>query len=61
MLPPFLAKGNAASVADYIEAIEYVINIAGEDSVGIGTDFTQDLERACSDPCWVDCSTKQSG
>jgi membrane dipeptidase len=49
MFPPFLAKGNAASVADYIEAIEYVINIAGEDSVGIGTDFTQDQDRAFFD------------
>jgi len=28
-------------VDDYIEAIEYVINIAGEDCIGIGTDFTQ--------------------
>ena len=41
MFPAFLRRGSAATVDDYIEAIEYVTNIAGEDSVGIGTDFTQ--------------------
>lgn len=45
MFPPFLAKGNASTVADYVEAIEYVIDIAGEDNVGIGTDFTQDHDQ----------------
>src|SRR5215471_1047684 len=42
MFPPFLARGNDATVNDYIAAIGYVIRIAGEDNVGIGTDFTQD-------------------
>lgn len=41
MFPPFLKKGKDATVGDYVEAIDYVINIAGEDCVGIGTDFTQ--------------------
>jgi len=41
MFPPFLAKGNDANVDDYIAAIDYVVRIAGEDNVGIGTDFTQ--------------------
>ncbi|TMV83849.1 membrane dipeptidase [Thioclava sp. BHET1] len=41
MFPPFLAKGPKADVADYVAAMDYVINIAGEDAVGIGTDFTQ--------------------
>jgi len=41
MFPPFLKRGPDATVDDYIEAIDYVIDIAGEDSVGIGTDFTQ--------------------
>jgi membrane dipeptidase len=40
--PPFLPKGADTSVDDCVDAIEYIINIAGEDSVGIGTDFTQD-------------------
>jgi membrane dipeptidase len=41
MFSPFLAKGPGASVDDYVAAIDHVINIVGEDCVGIGTDFTQ--------------------
>ncbi len=41
MFPPFLRRGAEADLSDYLEAIDYVINIAGEDAVGIGTDFTQ--------------------
>lgn len=41
MFPPFLKNGARSDVADYVEAIEYVINLVGEDIVGIGTDFTQ--------------------
>jgi len=40
--PPFLARGNEATVGDIIEALEYVIDLVGEECVGIGTDFTQD-------------------
>jgi membrane dipeptidase len=38
---PFLRNGPLSTLADYLEAIEYVIQIVGEDRVGIGTDFTQ--------------------
>lgn len=41
MFTPFLKRGTDSTVDDYVEAIDYVINIAGEDRVGIGTDFTQ--------------------
>ncbi len=41
MFPTFLERGVNATVDDYVEAIDYVINIVGEDVVGIGTDFTQ--------------------
>jgi len=41
MFPPFLKRGIESTVDDYIEAIDYVINVIGEDTVGIGTDFTQ--------------------
>jgi membrane dipeptidase len=46
MFPPFLARGNNSTVEDYVAALDYVICIAGEDSVGIGTDFTQDQDDA---------------
>nr|WP_298377438.1 dipeptidase [uncultured Halomonas sp.] len=41
MFTPFLRAGVDATIDDYVEAIEYVMNIVGEDAIGIGTDFTQ--------------------
>jgi membrane dipeptidase len=41
MFPPFLKRGAKATIEDIVEAIEHVVRIAGEDHVGIGTDFTQ--------------------
>jgi membrane dipeptidase len=49
MFSPFLAKGNDASIEDYVAAIDYVVGIAGEEGVGIGTDFTQDQDGAFFD------------
>jgi membrane dipeptidase len=34
-------SGFDARIPDYIEAIDCIINIADEDAVGIGRDFTQ--------------------
>ena len=45
MFPPFLKRGTNSTVDDYVEAMEYVINIAGEDAVGYGTDFTQGYDE----------------
>ncbi|NNC23862.1 membrane dipeptidase [Salinisphaera sp. USBA-960] len=41
LFPPFLKHGPDSTVDDYIEAIDYVIDICGEQNVGIGTDFTE--------------------
>lgn len=38
-LPWFLAAGNNATVEDYVDTIEHVVDVAGEDHVAIGTDF----------------------
>lgn len=46
MFPPFLEKGGNADISDYVAAMDYVINIIGEDAVGIGTDFTQGYGEA---------------
>lgn len=51
MFPPFLRKGIESTVDDYVEAIEYVVNVAGEDAVGIGTDFTQGYDKGFFD--WI--------
>ena len=44
--PPFLAAGENATLDDGVAAMEHVINVAGEASVGIGTDFTQGQDAA---------------
>ena len=51
MFPPFLKRGIDSTVDDYVEAISYVINIVGEDCVGVGTDFTQGYDREFFD--WI--------
>ncbi|RJL08220.1 dipeptidase [Paracoccus siganidrum] len=51
MFTPFLARGTDATVDDYVEAIDYVINICGEDRVGYGTDFTQGHDQRFFD--WI--------
>jgi len=44
--PPFLPWGDDTTVDHCVEVFEYVINVVGEDAVGIGTDFTQDQDLA---------------
>ncbi|MCY3703273.1 MAG: dipeptidase [Rhodospirillales bacterium] len=43
---PFLPWGDETTVDQCVEVFEYVIDVAGEDAVGIGTDFTQDQDVA---------------
>jgi len=45
MFPAFLKRGTESTVDDYVEAIGYVIDLVGEDCVGVGTDFTQGYGR----------------
>ena len=42
---PFMRHGNASTLADYLAAVEHVIDLAGEDHVGIGSDSTQGHQR----------------
>jgi membrane dipeptidase len=44
--PPFLPWGEATTVDNCVEVFEYMIDIVGEDAVGIGTDFTQNQDAA---------------
>jgi membrane dipeptidase len=41
---PFLPKGVDSTIDDCIEAMEYLIDLVGEDLVGIGTDWVQDQD-----------------
>ena len=49
MFPAFLRRGTESTVDDYVEAMDYVINLVGEECVGFGTDFTQDQSQAWFD------------
>ena len=40
LFSPGLAAGNDATVEDYLDAMEHVIGVVGENHVGIGTDFS---------------------
>ena len=40
--PLFLPNGFDSTVADYVDAIEDLVDLVGIDHVGIGTDYTQD-------------------
>ncbi len=41
---PFLPKGEDSTVDDCIAGMDYVINLVGENNVGIGTDWVQDQD-----------------
>ena len=42
----FMPNGDDSTVNDVIDGFEHVINVVGEDQVGIGTDFTQDQDTS---------------
>lgn len=42
---PFMKRGNDSTIDDYIEHAEYVMNLAGEEHVGLGTDASQGHAR----------------
>lgn len=54
--PRFMPKGEATTVDDCVEVMEYVVNLLGEDNVGIGTDFTQG-----HDANWFDWLRRDKG
>jgi membrane dipeptidase len=42
---PHMKRGNDSTIDDYVEALEYVIELAGEDNVGVGSDASQGHAR----------------
>ena len=54
--PPFMAQGENATVEDCVDTLDYLVNLIGEDAVGIGTDFTQDQDGAFFDYLSLDKS-----
>ena len=53
MFPAFLKRGMESTVDDYVEAIEHVVSVAGEDHVAFGTDITQGHGQEFFE--WITC------
>lgn len=49
--PSFLPKGYNSTLRDYVDTIDYLVDRAGIDHVGIGTDFTDNQPKAFFD--WI--------
>lgn len=47
--PPFMKSGANTTIDDCMDLFEYMINVCGEENIGIGTDFTQDQDEAFFD------------
>ncbi|MEE9199522.1 MAG: dipeptidase [Dehalococcoidia bacterium] len=56
--PPFLPKGFASTLQDYVDAIDDLVERVGIDHVGIGTDYTQDQPMAFFDWLFSQQGTK---
>lgn len=53
LFAPGLKAGNDATVEDVLDAMEHVINLVGEDHVGVGTDFSLDRPRPSDWLLWA--------
>ena len=56
--PSFLCRGFDSTTADYVDAIEDLIERVGIDHVGIGTDYTQDQPASFFDWLFAQQGTK---
>jgi membrane dipeptidase len=45
LFAPGLAQGNNATIADVVDALEFTLDLVGEDHVAIGTDFNHNRAR----------------
>lgn len=54
---PFLPKGDDTTIDDCVAAMDYLINLIGEEGVGIGTDWVQDQDVAFYDYLTLDKGT----
>ena len=45
VFPPFLPAGKDATIEDFMDVIEYLVEMVGIDHVAIGTDFTEGQSR----------------
>lgn len=52
MFGPHMAKGNESTIDDYVDALDYVIGLIGEDLVGIGSDSSEGHGRPSDFMAW---------
>ncbi len=45
IFPPFIKAEGVADLYDFINVIDYLVNLVGIDHVGVGTDFTEDQDE----------------
>ena len=51
IFPAFLPSGNKSTIEDFVDVIEYLVEMVGIDHVGVGTDFTEGQPRKWFD--WI--------
>jgi membrane dipeptidase len=56
--PPFLREGFESTLADYVNAMDDLVERIGIDHVGMGTDYTQDQPKAFFDWLFAQQGTK---
>ncbi|KAM0819955.1 putative Dipeptidase [Seiridium cardinale] len=49
---PHMAQGNDSTIDDYVDALDYVISLIGEDLVGIGSDASEGHGRPSEFMAW---------
>jgi membrane dipeptidase len=45
LFPPFLPAGDDSTIEDFLDVIEYLVEMVGIDQVAVGTDFTEGQPR----------------
>ncbi len=49
---PAMKRGNDSTIVDYVESLDYVISLVGEDNVGVGSDASQGHGRPSAFMDW---------
>ncbi|KAI4594070.1 hypothetical protein KJ359_008611 [Pestalotiopsis sp. 9143b] len=49
---PHMARGNDSTIDDYVDALDYVVGLVGEDLVGIGSDASEGHGRPSEFMAW---------
>jgi membrane dipeptidase len=59
IFPPFLPEGDRSTINDVVKVIDYLVELAGIDHVGVGTDLTEGQPKAFFD--WLLAGNTKKG